>query len=101
MAPWGIIAERLVRAAGFDTNPVILKQLTQHSPDLGNLNERFISLWRSQNFDVITFKETRGMEGINGLNGKVICSDTSFFSLKRISADKYKGCRGFFFYYCR
>jgi hypothetical protein len=71
MAQWGIIAERLVKAAGFDTNAVILKQLTNQSPELGNLNERFISLLRSQNFDVITFQETRGMEGIYGLNGKV------------------------------
>ena len=72
MATWGIMAERLVKAAGFDTNPVILKQLANHSPELGNLNERFIGLLRSQNFDVITFQETRGMEGIYGLNGKVI-----------------------------
>jgi hypothetical protein len=72
MVQWAKIAERLVRAAGFDTNPVIIKQLTIHSPELGNLNEKFISLLRSQNFDVITFQESRGMEGIYGLNGKVI-----------------------------
>jgi hypothetical protein len=72
MVQWGIIAERLVQAAGFDTNPAILKQLRNQSPELGNLNEKFISLLRSQHFDVITFQESKGMEGIYGLNGKVI-----------------------------
>jgi hypothetical protein len=72
MAQWGIIAERIVKAAGFDTNAVILKQLTTQSPALGNLNERFINLLRNQDFDVITFQEAKGMEGIRGLNGKVI-----------------------------
>ncbi|PMD64586.1 uncharacterized protein K444DRAFT_583031 [Hyaloscypha bicolor E] len=72
MASWGILAERIVKAAGFDTNAVILKQLTTQSPALGNLNERFISLLRSQDFDVVTFQEAKGMEGMRGLNGKVV-----------------------------
>jgi hypothetical protein len=71
MASWGILAEQIVKAAGFDTNAVILKQLTTQSPALGNLNERFISLLRSQDFDVVTFQEAKGMEGMRGLNGKV------------------------------
>jgi hypothetical protein len=69
MASWGILAERIIKAAGFDTNAVILKQL--QSPALGDLNERFIRLLRSQDIDVVTFHEAKGMEGMRGLNGKV------------------------------
>ena len=72
MAPWGVMAERLVKAAGFDTNANILNQLKTQSPDLGSLNEKFIHLWRNQDFDVITYQEATGMQGIQGLNGKVI-----------------------------
>lgn len=72
MVPWAILAQRLVQAAGFDTNDAIIKQLKINSPGLGHLNERFINLWRAQNFDIISFKESEGMAGVVGLNGKVI-----------------------------
>lgn len=72
MVKWGIMAERLVKAAGFDTNDAILKQLMNQNPELGNLNEQFISLLKNEVFDVTTFKEASGMEGVYGLNGKVV-----------------------------
>jgi hypothetical protein len=71
MASWGIMTMRIVKAAGFDTNSVILKQLTTQTPELWKLNERFISLLKSRGFDVVTFQEDRGMEGMRGLSGKV------------------------------
>lgn len=82
MASWGMIAERLVRAAGFDTNDVVLKQLTMHSRELGNLNEQFISLLRKQDFDIISFTESKGMKGMYGLNGKVIWKGLFMYLIK-------------------
>lgn len=68
MAQWGLMAERLARASGFDTNAAILKQL--QDPSLEELNKRFISILY-QKYDIVAFREDEGMKGMRGLNSKV------------------------------
>ncbi|KAH8800260.1 hypothetical protein F5884DRAFT_891119, partial [Xylogone sp. PMI_703] len=71
MADRGIVAEKFLKAVGFDTNPAILNELRKLSPGLTTLNDNFIILSRDQAISIKTFRETQGWAGARGLNGKV------------------------------
>jgi hypothetical protein len=68
---WGTIAERIARAACFDTNRANLSSLQVHGNELANLEKDFASLLDRRTFDVFNFQEALGFKGVKGLNGKV------------------------------
>lgn len=76
-ASWGLIAQRIAKAVAFDTNPKILKQINDQSPELEYLREQFSVLLKKRTFTVRTFQETYGMTVLGGLNSKA-CFQFSF-----------------------
>lgn len=69
---WGQIAERIARAAFFDTNSRNISSLQVHGTELANLERDFLILLDRQTFSVFNFQEALGFKGIKGLNGKIV-----------------------------
>lgn len=72
---WGIMLRNIAKAALFDTNPQILRDLDSMSTTgkLDNLNEAFSDMLLEKDFMITTFQESQGKvaTGILGLNSKV------------------------------
>ncbi|CAO2648328.1 Nn.00g075950.m01.CDS01 [Neocucurbitaria sp. VM-36] len=71
-AGWGEIAERIARAAFFDTNRHHLSHLQVHGLELANLERDFANLLDKRTFSVFNFQEALGFKGVKGLNGKIV-----------------------------
>ncbi|RDW75433.1 hypothetical protein BP6252_06575 [Coleophoma cylindrospora] len=74
---WECITSRLGKAAGFDANTGMLKQLAARSPELASVQQRFSDLLKNSDFHFRTFEEGICMEGFRGLNSKVVDDDSS------------------------
>ena len=70
-AGWGELAERIARAALFDTNRATISHLQVHGLELANLEKDFANLLDKRPFGVFNFQEALGFVGVKGLNGKV------------------------------
>jgi triacylglycerol esterase/lipase EstA (alpha/beta hydrolase family) len=70
-APWGVIAQNIAVAAGFDANDRIVRALRVDSSILELLREDFAKMLDENMFDVFTFQEANGLKGVQGLNDKV------------------------------
>ena len=70
---FGETVRRIISAAGFDTAKQNLRALEVDSGVLEECHRRFQLLQTRQDFDIITFQETRGVAGIAylGFNRKV------------------------------
>jgi hypothetical protein len=63
---WGQIAERIARAAFFDTHSRNIFSLQVYGTELANLERDFLILLDRQTFSVFNFQEALGFKGIKG-----------------------------------
>jgi hypothetical protein len=74
----GVILERILRVAGFDTNTQTIRTLLRSSTDLTVCQENFLRLYEDprRHFCVRTFQEAKGLTGVNFLNlSNQVCND--------------------------
>ncbi|RDW85418.1 hypothetical protein BP5796_03743 [Coleophoma crateriformis] len=93
---WESMTARFVEAAGVDANTGMLKQLTAQSPELASVQQQFSDLIKNSDFQFRTFDEGRSMEGLRGLNSKVIDNVSSTiggFNSRTIQANHMESCR--------
>ena len=73
-------------AVGFDTTDRNIRALQFDSTELEHSREEFIKQWRDGHFEVRTFQEALGLNGVQGFNGKVLSKSTlSKFDTKHIA----------------
>lgn len=76
-ASWGVMAQNIAKASGFDANAKVLRDLDVDSGTLDMLSEEFSKMLKAEKFQIFTFQEGMGYKGVQILNAKV--SELSFF----------------------
>jgi hypothetical protein len=69
-ASWALIADRIARAVGFDTNNRNLKALNLQSDVLEILREDFRTLKKQDTFKVRIFQEAKGLSDLKPFDAK-------------------------------
>lgn len=70
-AELGLVAQRIAKAAGFDTNDKLLRSLKPDGVYLDLLREEFGKMLEARAFKVFSFQEGMGFKGTKALSRKV------------------------------